>query len=225
MLKNLFKRKKLKTIVLDDTEFEIKHIIRKNMKKIVLRVEQKNVIKVSSNKIPKKNIIAFILEQKEWILNLHVEMKNKFSEDKIFYYLAKEYKIRHFEGKLHLNDEFVFLHVEKAKKQTDDFYKKKAKEYLPQRVEFWKNEMNLEFNRLIFRLAKTRWGSCSSNATISLNPYLMKLSPEMIDYVIVHELAHLIYMNHSKKFYKHISYYIKNYIVTQDEIKKLSQKF
>lgn len=224
MLKNLFSKHKINKIILQNIEFTIEHKVRKNMKRFILRVEEKNCIKVSSYKSSFKSIKNFILENEEWIVQRHLSIKEPLSENSIFYYLNQQYKIKHHLDSLSFKKQIVYLHPQKAKKQTDDFYKQKAKELLPQRVDYWKEKMSLGFNELKFRLTKTRWGSCNSKKVITLNPYLMKLSFEMIDYVIVHELAHLRHMNHSKQFYSLVENYIKNYIVIQKEIKQFSLK-
>ena len=106
------------------------------------------------------------------------------------------------------------LHRLQASNQTkvlsayDDFYKYISQEYLPQRVQYFANIMNLDYKVLKFRKMKSRWGSCSSAKTITLNTQLMKVEKELIDYVIVHELAHLVYMNHSKNFHNLVESYL-----------------
>ncbi len=92
----------------------------------------------------------------------------------------------------------------------DKFYKYYAKEYLTPRVEYLSSMMGLKYSELKFRKMKSRWGSCSSKNSITLNTELIKVDKELIDYVIVHELAHLTHMNHSKKFHSLVSSYISN---------------
>ena len=87
---------------------------------------------------------------------------------------------------------------------------KEAKEYMRSRVEIYSKKMNLTFLELKFRRMKRRWGSCSSKKTITLNLYLYNTSKEQIDYVVIHELAHLKHMNHSKKFHDLVNEYFSH---------------
>lgn len=89
-------------------------------------------------------------------------------------------------------------------KYTDEQIKqirKKAKEYLPKRIEFLAKQHGFSYGKLSFRNQKTRWGSCSGTDNISLNITLVTMPPELIDYVILHELTHTIEKNHSKAFW------------------------
>lgn len=82
---------------------------------------------------------------------------------------------------------------------------KKAKAYLPYRLEYWAKLYGYNYDHLRFSHANTRWGSCSSNRTISLNIGLMQVPEPLRDYVLLHELAHLNHMDHSTAFWAEVA--------------------
>lgn len=87
---------------------------------------------------------------------------------------------------------------------------KESKEYLRKKVDNFSRIMNLSYSDLKFRKMKNRWGSCTNKGVITLNKKLIKTPEICIDYVVVHELAHIIHMNHSKKFHLLVENYIHN---------------
>ena len=76
-----------------------------------------------------------------------------------------------------------------------------ALKYIPDRVRYYASKMGVTYGRITIRNQKTRWGSCSSKGNLNFNCLLMLCPREVIDSVVVHELAHRIEMNHSGRFY------------------------
>lgn len=98
-------------------------------------------------------------------------------------------------------------------------YKELAPTLLNKRVENWAKRMNLYPSKVSYRKTKRQWGSCSYKDTISLNTYLVMLPNSLIDYIIVHELAHITYKNHSKEFWALVESYLPKYKDSKKELK------
>lgn len=90
-------------------------------------------------------------------------------------------------------------------------YKKQAREYIPKRVKEIAEKYDYNYNKIKITSAKTRWWSCTSQKNLNFTFRLILTPPEIIDYVICHELAHLKQMNHSRLFWAEVSIMDKNY--------------
>lgn len=185
-------------------------IIRSKRKTLSLKVDDNwELIVKSPFHINIETINAFVLKHKSWIDDRKkqlVEWKKLYIEGELFYYMWEDYKLifSQNEKKLRFDGNNFYLWLNQkanAKKLFLDFYKKHAKMYLIHRVEFISNKYWLIYNNLRISTAKTRWWSCSSAKNLSFSFKLIMAPSEVIDYVIVHELAHLKEMNHSKNFW------------------------
>ena len=94
--------------------------------------------------------------------------------------------------------------TQKARDAKKKILAKKAKAYLPYRLEYLANLHGYKYEKCRLSHANTRWGSCSTTKTISLNIGLMKVPEVLRDYVILHELAHLNHMDHSEAFWAEV---------------------
>lgn len=92
-----------------------------------------------------------------------------------------------------------------------DREREKIKEKISGRVQYYSGKMQVEYGRITIRNQKTRWGSCSSKGNLNFNYRLFYLPEELLDYVVIHELAHRRYMNHSMQFWQEVAAYCPNY--------------
>lgn len=88
---------------------------------------------------------------------------------------------------------------------------KTAKEIIPERVEYFSALMNLYPTGIKITRAKKRFGSCNAKNSVCFSCFLMNYPMKAVDYVVVHELAHIRYHNHGRNFYNLISHYMPDY--------------
>ncbi len=100
------------------------------------------------------------------------------------------------------------------------WYKKQAKTILEERVNYLSSILKLRPNTVRISDSKGRWGSCNSRGNISLNFRVIMLEPAVIDYVIVHELCHLVEMNHSKRFWNLVNSFLPSAPSAKNKIKE-----
>ena len=101
-----------------------------------------------------------------------------------------------------------------------EIWKKEAKEYLPKRVKALAIDHDFNYQKLTIKNTKSRWGSCSFDNNINLSLHLMRISNELIDYVILHELVHTKVKNHSSKFWETLEKHCPNSKILDKELKK-----
>ena len=126
-------------------------------------------------------------------------------------------------SKLNLKDPST----QKARDQKKKILMKKAKEYLPYRLEYLAKLYGYKYDNFRVSHASTRWGSCTRHGrdgttTISLNIGLMNVPEILRDYVIIHELAHLNHMDHSKAFWAEVESHDKSYKYHRQKLKMFS---
>ena len=95
--------------------------------------------------------------------------------------------------------------------EEQEALRRQAKAQLPDMVRHWAQEMGVTPTGLKITSARTRFGSCSGKNSLCFSLYLMQYPPEAIDYVVVHELAHIRHKDHSPAFYAEVSRYLPDY--------------
>ena len=98
-----------------------------------------------------------------------------------------------------------------AVKQLRKWIRRQAWEILPPVLERVSRETGLEYRKISIRSQKTRWGSCSSRGTISLNDQLLFVSRDSVEYLVIHELCHTRHMNHTRQFWQLVAHHCPNF--------------
>jgi predicted metal-dependent hydrolase len=115
------------------------------------------------------------------------------------------------------------LEEDQLKSEMISLYRGLARNLLIKKTIEFGRRMGVFPQKLKINKARTRWGSCSSAGNLNFSWYLIMAEESAIDYVVVHELAHLIKMNHSKEFWEIVKTYCPDYEQAKDKLKKLQE--
>ncbi len=217
-------------------------IVRKpTLKNTYINVDREGVTVKAGNRVSEQEIEAFVLKKAAWILRHLQSYQARAEEGEIrtgsrLYYLGKSYYVEHIKEE-RSNIEVKFTHAKfiiKAPQKVsqaalhqavDAFYKEKAAKKILPLAKKWSEQMGLSPAHISFRKANKRWGSCSHTNRISFNYQLMKLPTSCIEYVVVHELAHIRHKNHSAEFWALVGKYMPEYRKMEEQIKSFEKKF
>ncbi|MDO6827927.1 SprT family zinc-dependent metalloprotease [Poseidonibacter sp. 1_MG-2023] len=211
-------------------------VIKKDIKNITLKVKPNcDVILTVPLKTDDKHITYILEKRKSWIsknveffeANNKVEKKEYVSGES-FKYLGKNYRLKVIESnieqvKLLRGYIQIFVkdktNINKKQKLLNEWYILKAEKYFQKVVEEYLSIVKKEVKNIKIRQMKTRWGSCNtSKGYINLNSELIKKRRESIEYVIFHELAHLVHPNHSREFYNYLDTYMPDWKKRKDKL-------
>ena len=168
---------------------------RKNIKHVYLRVLNPNLIQIKTNIYYTLYDAKDLIEKKmTWIENSIIRLEEKSINEDEFLYLGVRKRLEDFKIK-----------------NLDTFYKKEIIKYLPDLVDIYSKKMNLIPTSLKYRKNKRTWGSCNYKNGLNFNILLMKFPIELMEYVVIHELAHIKHKNHSKKFWDLVEEFCPDY--------------
>lgn len=190
------------------------------------------VVVTAPKLIPEFMIRNFVEKQKDWIqtnlekikkTNIPVKNNELFIFDKKYKIVknndAEKIGITVLEDQLIINN-LSHKPINKIQSQIEDFLKKTAHKYIATRTQILAKQMRVSYKRLSVRQQASRWGSCSSHGNLNFNWRLVHYSPKVIDYVIIHELAHLLELNHSKKFWEIVKKHDSEYLIHKGQLRK-----
>lgn len=220
----------------------------KKIKNIYIRVKSDlNIYVTAPKRVSKKYIYELVANRKDWIEERKENIKKKNSYDigkkelingdKI-YYLGKCYELNILKSKkeniiinehiinMYVNikedEKFIDVNIKKKYKLLETWYKEEALKLFDTLLKKYCLIMALEIKGFTVKKLKSKWGSCDTlKKHITLNLELMKYPVIVSEYIVIHELAHLIEANHSKKFYE----IIKKYMPEYKKVKKILNSF
>ena len=197
-------------IEIDEKKYEVE-IIRKNNKNTYVRVKDGRIIVNTNYLTSKGSIIKLIEDNKKSILKMITRDEKKSNREENFYYFGKKYDVIYGFNEMEITDNKIYV---LDKKTMDKFIDNNIKNIYLERLNYWYNlfEEKIPVPNLKIRKMTSRWGVCNiKNHNITLNYQLCKYDMCCLDYVIVHELSHLVYPNHSSDFWNLVGKYYPKY--------------
>lgn len=225
----------------DPIEFEVIYSRRKT---IAIKIDSAGNIKVCAPQGTSRGTIAKTVSGKAaWIIK-HLQkiqfdqaqaLPRKYTDGELFMYLGREYPLQ-----LDIDQEYGLIEIILAegrflvktpagdkgiiKSSLEAWYRHVAAGYIKGRLDHYQSLLHVSPSRIAIRNQKTRWGSCSNKGSLNFNWRLMMAPAEVVDYVVVHELCHLVHPNHSKNFWNQVSAVLPDYRVRKDWLKKNSAR-
>ncbi len=197
---------------------------KKRIKSVLTRVRNGTPEIICPYFTSQKFLEKIISKNKEWIIRKVEEDKKReyffkqLKDGKYIFFLGKKLKIhlvRNNKDKIEILKNKIFVHTSKEDTKVNELLKKWLKNfagrYLLESSKKISEKIKIRFKKLNIKTYKARWGSCSPNSEISLNWKLIMLPKDIIDYVITHELCHVIEPNHSKSFWSLVKSYDPDY--------------
>jgi len=214
---------------------------RKRRKTISLQISNNSEVTICAPYFtPAGEINRFVREKQNWIqraiqkqTSLHPKEK-EYTTGELFYYLGESFPLEVFfeesarKGLVFWSNRFYLNSPDAAVDGMSFFiswYKKKAREHLSKRVEFFSRELSLQPRQVKITSAGKRWGSCSEDNNISFSFRLIMAPPAVIDYVVVHELMHIREKSHSSRFWKLIEAVMPEYKIHRHWLREENTKF
>ena len=216
-------------------------IKRTNRKKTVsFRIKNQEVI-ISVPKFLSDNEIYNLVEIKiKWIKNKlaleklnNVSIKRKYENGDIFLYLGSEYSLKikkSYRDNIYIKDKNLIVEAKNVsatnniKNNIKNWYISESKKYLTKTNSYYEILIGVKSNKLLFGQYKSKWGRCNSKKTISYDWRIIMAPFEVIHYLIIHELCHIKFPNHSIYFWKYVEKYMINYKIQKKWLKNNSNK-
>ncbi|WP_373002157.1 M48 family metallopeptidase [Sulfurimonas sp.] len=206
-------------------DLDVIHITKPRLKNSYISVNEDSKVVLKTSRVSRSYIENLLLEKETWIRKQLFKRKQNPAvqinlEDEVLLF-GEVYSVDAEEA----SELRTLLNRVRQPNQKnilrcyDDFYKIFSQNYLSSRTEYYAQIMGLNYKEIKLKKMRSRWGSCSSERVITFNTQLVKLQKEQIDYVVVHELAHLVHMNHSKYFHALVQNYLPNASKVRKDIK------
>ncbi len=208
----------------------------KKRKSVELKIDPMGVVRIKAPKGTKESLIDDIVKGKsDWIIKKIDKLFSKgrrienrtYENGETFLYLGKKLKLSIYYRQVEkvniaiVEGELVIscpegISSSELQNVVEKHYRKELKAIINKRVKFYQSNFKVKPKNITIKSQETRWGSCSSERNINFNWKLIMAPIEIIDYLVVHEMCHLIHMNHSKSFWTLVGRIMPDYKERQE---------
>ncbi len=208
-------------------------IVRTNRRSLSLNINASGELIVKAPKrMDIEDILNFIKQKEEWITSKQKMIKasllknEKILNGDIYLFCGKEYKCIYVDKQKEVEvdgENFTIPRKDSVEKEIyliKKWYLSSTKQILQLRVNYFANLMQINYDGLGIDNSKIKWGSCSKSGIIKFNLRLSMLPHKIIDYIIIHELSHLLEFNHSKNFYQIIGSVMPDWQIQRNKLKE-----
>ena len=213
-------------------EYTTKYSIKR--KTLGLVVERDKSVVVLAPSGTSREILDDFIERKKFWLFEKINYSPKFGEPKpetpflsgkAIYYLGKNYKLDVVDNEMDgitFNGKFLISkeNLPQGKALLEQWYKQRAKEKIKPLAERYAQQLGVAYNDILISDLKYRWGSCTLKGNLNFNWRLIKTPQYVITYVVIHELAHLLELNHSERFWNIVKVQMPNYLEAKAWLKE-----
>jgi len=215
----------------------VDQIIRSKRKTIALIVESDGSVTVRAPlKASDRSVLQFVEKHASWVKKKQAAIRaavpippKQYLPGESFLYLGKSYPLEIVQDqkrRLVLEDRFRLAESMQASADMvfQDWYRQQARREIETRAAFFAQKHQFQYKKIRISSARTRWGSCSTRGTLSFSWRLILTPPDVIDYVVVHELAHTVHHNHSKRFWKLVEKILPDYRERRRRLRQYGQQ-
>lgn len=183
--------------------------------------------------MPNDDVKTFVQKRGAWIISKQAfvqdltltEPQRQLVNGETLRYLGRQYRLKLVAGLDEVQLSGRFLEVPKGDRKKvytalKDWYEDQAKQLLPKRVSMYSRRISVKPQDVLIRDQQKRWGSCNRKGEVRFNWRIVMAPLSLIDYVVVHELVHLEYMNHSSAYWARLRQLLPNYQALQERLNK-----
>jgi predicted metal-dependent hydrolase len=205
----------------------------RNRKTLKLEIVDKNHIRVTApEKTSMNHIFKFIDKNEKWIYEkflLKRYIKSISQENTKLLFFGEEFSVKiitNEKERVYIKDKTIIVNgkdknQERIKFLLKEWYRYHTKRYVETRINDFSHKLKLFPGHIRIKDVKTRWGSCSSKGNLNFNLRLAMAPRRVIDYVIIHEMCHLVHLNHSKEFWSLVGKILPDYKEYEKQLKEI----